>query len=292
VACLTVSVLCDPPNNNIAGGIFSLGSTVSEVYTYFNPEGPSTRIHPYNVNDYGMSQTISSTITCYYNSTFPKVAVVYSSGKRFTLQGHALVDSDGNKAAYESTKFTLTTATVTMGTVTGFNLTYATTFTVNAIAVTFQKSIVVWMNSGSVTVDGMTFSVLAGDTKTTWSIVNWPFQTALSRLIYAVFVNSNGAGAALQAYASGDLGYKYSLGSMVYTVPLTAYNNSNLVSINGSMWIDGTSGTTIQSLTAYAFPKSTHILYDPLSTVSGALSVGPVTLFILAVVLILSIVLA
>jgi len=267
-----VLVMCDPPNNNVAGGVYTLGSTTSEVYTYFNPEGPTTRLHPYNVNDYGQNIVVSTSIKAYYNQTFPKVAIVQSDGKRFTLQAHALVDSDGRKITFELQTWTLVSAAVTNNGVTGQNLTWSSSFTVATVTVTYSMSTVVWSGSGLVTVDGLSFNVVAGDTKTTYVIKNWPFVSSGSRLIFATFVGSNGNAVGLTQAQAGDVGAKYTLGKATFTVPVDCYLANVLSTINSSMWIDGTSGDSIQALSCFAFAKSSSILYDPLSTLSVATS--------------------
>jgi len=276
-------VLCDPPNNNVGGGVFSLGSTTSEVYTYFNPEGPSTRLHAYNVNDYGNNFAVSGSITCYYNTTFPKIAVVGSNGKRFTLEGHRIIDSNFQMANLTTKTFSFIKNAVTVNGVTGQNLSYSSVFTVGATTVTFQHNFVVWTASGQVTVDGLTFNVQVGDTKTTYIFYNWPFATNSTKLIYSTFVGSNGNAVGLVQPQAGGLGGKFTLGSVTYTTPVSVLLGSANSNLNASAWIDGTVGDTIEALFAYAFGKASTILYDPLSTLNNG--AGTVTVSLLSILI-------
>jgi len=289
VSLLSV-VLCDPPNNNVGGGVFSLGSTTSEVYTYFNSEGPSTRLHPYSTANYNNNFAVSSAITCYYNSTFPSVAVVdNANGKLFTLQGHRIIDSNLQNVNLTNLVFAFTKNAITVNSVTGVNLSYVSTFTVGANTVTYQNNFVVWTGSGQVTVDGLSFTVAVGDTKTTYIFTNWPFANNNTKLIYSTFVGSNGNAVGLVQPVAGGLGAKFTLGSVTYTTPVSVLLGSTNSNLNASAWVDGTTGNDVQALFAYAFGKASVVLYDPLSTLNNGAGTATVSLLTVLICMILAI---
>jgi len=282
---ILVVVYADLPNNNIGGGLFSLGNTQSEVYQYFNAEGPSTRLHGFSAGDYGQTFTVSSGITCYYNKTSPKLAVQNTNlGHLASLRGHALADSDGNRVYLDGKQFTMTMTSANSNNIPGTNLTWMCTFTVNGATVTFRLSAVIWSGTGLVNVDGYSFNVIPGDTKTTYYILGWPFKTTASRLVYSTFLNSDQTNQQLLGNTALSVGVKYVMGSTTYTVPLSSYVDGTFANINASLWVDGTIGNTIQALAAFAFQKGHTVLYDPLTTfaTSGALAT-PINMLLIIV---------
>jgi len=168
--------------------------------------------------------------------------------------------------------WTLTSNQQTILGVQVMNLTYEKTFVINSTTVTFTVENLVVMESGTVMIDGKSFSAIPGNVKSTYMVNNWPFVGSNSRqhLHMAVVIQSNGLG--VKNHTLQTVGALFGIGNGQLYTPTTAVADNTQVNINITAIVDdnGSDGIEVRELLVFTFPQFTSsLVYDPMNTVSS-----------------------
>jgi len=182
------------------------------------------------------------------------------------------------------------------------NLTYSRSFQITNTrtnvmkTVTFVVENLIVKAAGTVTVNGVSYNAKAGDVKSTYRVLNWPFDTttgtAEKALYMAIYINSNGKG--VQNSTLSTVGATFGIGNGVVVTPTTATVDGTTQNINITAIVDsdGNNGNgEVRELVVLSFPTfTTEVVYDPVNSMGGsgasALTVSLMMIFALILALV------